>query len=96
MDVNINYPHKVITELFSCTEDMTNRTKWCIETFGSTRNGLWYESLVECILISQGEVMPEYKKSPINTQCFFFKNKEDAIMFKLTWGGYYNYANNSI
>lgn len=89
MGVDTTYHHTILTELFSSVEDMTKRTKWCIETFGPPHNGVWYESLVICTLLAQGEIMPEYKKTPIKTQCFFFKNREDAIMFKLVWGGYY-------
>lgn len=96
MAVDTKYPHKVLTELFSSVEDMTKRTKWCIEIFGSSNNGVWYETLVECTFRSQGEVMPEFKEIPFKTQCFFFKDETDAIAFKLRWDGYYNYANNPL
>ena len=84
-----SFPHRVISELFSGPARMNERTKWCNETFGHSGDNGWIESEVQCALLANNEPMAEYNDVSVRTQCFFFQNKDDAIMFKLVWGGYY-------
>ena len=88
----MTYKHKIILEPFSDIIDVNKRVKWCSDVFGPEYSGIWLRAEVTCILKAKGEVMPEFRETPVRTDCFCFKKEEDAIMFKLVWGGHYSQA----
>lgn len=82
------YPHRVLTELYYSLAGRNERTAWCIATFGGSG---WLENDVICTFVSNGE--PARDMPNVTTQCFSFQQEEDAIMFKLVWGGHYAFDN---
>lgn len=90
-----HFHHKIILELHTTVDEVAERVKWCIDTFGNNKD-VWYHQEVECILRSKGEIMPEFAETKIKTDAFFFADEDDAVMFKLTWGGYYVDSSNAI
>lgn len=83
------YPHWITHEVYQSADDMMammDVNQWCGETFGPVGDKWGYERTAN-IAAPGGSIKFNLRNPPSVTYSWRFKDKKDAMLFKLTWGG---------